>query len=235
MSTKPIFHFDTDTGEFLCKSFAMPSQLRPDYFLLPSGATFDEPLTCAKNEVAVYNNGTWERRADWRKVELYSTKDGSEVVIDKIGKTPADVDATDQPRPSAAHAWKSGKWVLDAALKAEVLARYQDQQWAAIKAERDRRTNSDGYLVEGKRFHYNHISRAQQQSLFLMGDALPLNLQWKTMDGSFVTMTAELAKQILYTASCSDQAIFMAAETHKAAMLASLDPLSYDFSLGWPD
>ena len=31
-----------------------------------------------------------------------------------------------------------------------------------------------------------------------------------------------------------DQAIFQAAETHKAAMLAAPDPDSYDFSAGWP-
>ena len=54
------------------------------------------------------------------------------------------------------------------------------------------------------------------------------------MDGSFVTMTPTLAQHLLGAAAASDQAIFAAAETHKAAMEASADPASYDFSGGWP-
>jgi len=235
MNTKSVFHFDPKTREFLGESFAMQSPLQPGHYLLPSNATFDTPPACAANEVAVLIDGIWERRPDWRKTKLYSILDGSEVVIDKIGVTPADVDATDLQRPDEGHAWKKGKWIADAGLQEKVLARKQNQKWAAIKAERDRRINSGGYRVGDKWYHSDQISRVQQQNLFLMGDAIPSNLQWKTMDGSFVTMTLELTKQILAAASASDQAIFTAAESHKAAMLAASDPLAYDFSQGWPD
>lgn len=55
------------------------------------------------------------------------------------------------------------------------------------------------------------------------------------MDGSFVTMTQQLAGQVLGAAAASDQAIFAAAaEAHKAAMEAITDPSAYDFSSGWP-
>lgn len=54
------------------------------------------------------------------------------------------------------------------------------------------------------------------------------------MDGSFVAMTPALAQQVFTAAAASDQAIYAAAETHKAAMEASADPASYDFSTGWP-
>ncbi|MCG9022866.1 DUF4376 domain-containing protein [Laribacter hongkongensis] len=68
----------------------------------------------------------------------------------------------------------------------------------------------------------------------LLGTNIPVGLQWKTMDGSFVTMTQTLAQQVLAAGAASDQAIFAAAETHKAVMEASTDPASYDFSGGWP-
>uniref|UniRef100_UPI0023D92678 DUF4376 domain-containing protein n=1 Tax=Laribacter hongkongensis TaxID=168471 RepID=UPI0023D92678 len=70
--------------------------------------------------------------------------------------------------------------------------------------------------------------------MVLLGTNIPVGLQWKTMDGSFVTMTQTLAQQVLAAGAASDQAIFAAAETHKAVMEASTDPASYDFSGGWP-
>lgn len=107
-------------------------------------------------------------------------------------------------------------------------------KWQAIKADRDRRTDTGGYLVGTKWFHSDQKSRSQQLGLVLLGFSIPVDLQWKTMDGSFIGMTPTLAQQILGAAAGSDQAIFSVAETHKAAMEASTDPASYDFSTGWP-
>lgn len=106
--------------------------------------------------------------------------------------------------------------------------------WDRIKSERDRRTGQGGYKVGAQWFHSDQKSRSQQLGLVLLGASIPANLQWKTMDGSFVTMTQTLAQQILAAGAASDQAIFAAAETHKAAMEASADPSAYDFSAGWP-
>lgn len=110
----------------------------------------------------------------------------------------------------------------------------KEKKWDEIKAERDRRTDQGGYKVGTKWFHSDQKSRSQQLGLVLLGASIPANLQWKTMDGSFVTMTQTLAQQVLGAAAASDQAIFAAAETHKAAMEASADPSAYDFSGGWP-
>lgn len=103
-----------------------------------------------------------------------------------------------------------------------------------IKAERDRRTDNGGYKVGTKWFHSDQKSRSQQLGLVLLGANIPVGLQWKTMDGSFVTMTQQLAGQIIAAGAASDQAIFATAETHKAAMEASQDHSAYDFSAGWP-
>lgn len=106
-------------------------------------------------------------------------------------------------------------------------------KWLEIKAERERR-KAGGVKVAGKWFHSDDASRIQQLGLVMMGANLPAGLQWKTMDGSFITMTPAIAQQVFTGQAASDQAIFAAAEAHKAAMEASADPSAYDFSGGWP-
>lgn len=133
-------------------------------------------------------------------------------VIDDVG--PDETFSVTIPTPSAAQA--------------------KGAKWDAIKAERDRRTDQGGYKVGAKWFHSDQKSRSQQLGLVLLGASIPANLQWKTMDGSFVTMTQTLAGQVLAAAAASDQAIFAAAEAHRQAMEASADPAAYDFSTGWP-
>jgi hypothetical protein len=113
------------------------------------------------------------------------------------------------------------------------LAADRAAQWEAIKAKRDTLSDNGGYLVDGKWFHSDGKSKTQQLSLFIMGASVPA-VQWKTMDGSFVTMTQALAAQVFAAAAAQDMAIFAAAEQHKALMEASADPAAYDFSAGWP-
>ena len=54
--------------------------------------------------------------------------------------------------------------------------------------------------------------------LVMMGANIPAGLQWKTMDGSFVTMTQEPAGQVFAAAAASDAALFARAEQIKATM-----------------
>lgn len=131
----------------------------------------------------------------------------------------------------AYQAWVDGGNIPAPAMNATVA---KAAKWDAVKAERDRRTQAGGYKAGGKWFHSDQFSRGQQLGLVLLGANIPANLQWKTMDGSFVAMTPVLAQQVLGAAAASDQAIFAAAEIHKAAMEASPSPADYDFSAGWP-
>lgn len=110
----------------------------------------------------------------------------------------------------------------------------QSNQKESIKAERDRRTQHGGYRVGSHWFHSDTFSRTQQVGLVMLGSALPANVQWKTMSGAKVQMTQQLAQQIFGAAAASDIAVFAAAEAHVSAMLASVDPASYDLSSGWP-
>lgn len=105
--------------------------------------------------------------------------------------------------------------------------------WDAIKVERDKRTQTGGYHAAGKWFHSDTFSRTQQMGLVMMGANIPAGLQWKTMDGSFVTMTQALAGQVFAAAAASDAALFARAEQIKAAMEA--DPVNFVLaSQTWP-
>ena len=109
----------------------------------------------------------------------------------------------------------------------------KSRHWDAIRQERDRRTQTGGYQVAGKWFHSDTFSRTQQMGLVMMGAGIPNGLQWKTMDGSFVTMTQALAGQVFAAAAASDAALFARAEQIKVAMEA--DPVNFVLaSQTWP-
>ena len=121
---------------------------------------------------------------------------------------------------------------LPAETAAANLANAKLSAWAAIKAERDRR-KAGGVLVSGKWFHSDVDSRIQQLGLVMMGASVP-SVQWKTMDGSFVTMSQAIANGIFQAAAALDMSLFAVAEAHRLAMEASADPGGYDFSANWP-
>lgn len=113
----------------------------------------------------------------------------------------------------------------------------QDTVWQAIKAIRDFRKLNGGYkvVVSGvdKWFHSDPDSRTQQIGLVLAG-AQANGIMWKTMDNSFVIMSQALAGQIFNAALASDVAVFNVAEAHRQAILASQNPLTYDYTTSWP-
>lgn len=120
-------------------------------------------------------------------------------------------------------------------------------QWEAINAERDRR-KAGGFKVGTLWLHSDADSRIQHlglkdkaRDLIAAGGAMADNLtilgqpvRWKTMDGSFANVTAQLAFDIVAAAGDLDARLFAVAETHRAAMEAAADPSAYDFSAGWP-
>ena len=119
-----------------------------------------------------------------------------------------------------------------AAIPVPSLEAVQAEKWQQIKAERDRR-KSGGVKVGDKWFHSDDTSRIQHLGLVLFGANVP-KVDWKTMDGSKVQMTQALAQAIFQSVAAADQAMFAKAEQHKAEMMASPDPASYDVFTGWP-
>ena len=114
------------------------------------------------------------------------------------------------------------------------LATMRASIWASIKGIRDGKTQAGGYQAAGKWFHSDTFSRTQQIGLVMMGANIPAGLQWKTMDGSFVTMTQALAGQVFTAAATQDAALFAYAEQMNALVLAAEDPAAVDINAGWP-
>lgn len=123
--TKTIYNFHPQTGEFINEAPADQSPREPGVYLTPANATDMPPPQHGGRQAAVFASGAWSLVPDWRTVDLYKTADGSVVSITQLGQTPADVGATEQARPSPAHAWGGGAWVLDVALQAELQAQAQ--------------------------------------------------------------------------------------------------------------
>ena len=122
--------------------------------------------------------------------------------------------------------------VLDESAASAKRIKATDLKWGKIKIERDSRKNG-GTFVSNKWFHSDSDSRIQQLGLVLMGANVPA-VQWKTMDGSFITMSQALAGGIFQATATLDMQLFEVAENHRTAMEASERPDLYDFSAGWP-
>lgn len=115
----------------------------------------------------------------------------------------------------------------------ENIAKAKAERWEAIKAEREWR-KSGGVKVGSEWFHSDTESRIQHIGLNMLGSNIPAGLQWKTMDGTFVTMTQSLANQIFGAVMALDMQAHAVAENHRVAMEASADPQNYDYAAGWP-
>jgi hypothetical protein len=106
-------------------------------------------------------------------------------------------------------------------------------EWELIKDHRTR-VQDGGAEVDGKWFHSDASSKIQHLGLMIMGDNIPAGLQWKTMDGSFVTMTSKIATQIFQAMVIREQAVFVTAEKHRLELMKSMSPSTYNFTSGWP-
>lgn len=80
-----------------------------------------------------------------------------------------------------------------------------------IKGERDRKY-LDGVMVQSKWFHSDLESKQQQIALYTLGADLPVNVEWKTMDGSKILLTVELVAELFLAQISNNMAIFDKAE-----------------------
>lgn len=204
MTTKIVSQLDDD-GYFLCQTTADVSPLEPGVFVLPGGAVDAIPPSIP--------NG---KRAKWT---------GLAFLVEDIPTPP--------PPP------------------VQTLGEVKTLVWEQIKIQRDRR-KSGGFKVKiggvDKWFHSDLDSRIQHLGLkdkardllasggLLAGKLTVLGqpVRWKTMDGSFVEISAQIAFDIVAAAGDLDAQLFTTAEQHRVVMEASANPEVYDYSTGWP-
>lgn len=86
----------------------------------------------------------------------------------------------------------------------------------------------------GKWFH--NTDEARQQYTFMRTlPQLPPDLQWKTMDGGFVSLARPLLDELSLKLLADEQQDFANAERHRVLMEQSDDPEHYDYSGGWTE
>ena len=140
------------------------------------------------------------------------------------------------PAPCPSSTWDGEQWHIDPECAAQLKAEQQDEMWERIKAKRYDNLRHGVYIKSvGKWFQTDDATRLQYLALALEsvtgGFKKPIN--WKTMDNSFLMLTPELLREIMQTMHDDEEADFINAEKHKAAMLKAENPLEYDYSDGW--
>ena len=140
------------------------------------------------------------------------------------------------PAPCPSSTWDGEQWHIDPECAARLRAEQQDEMWERIKQKRYDNLRHGVYIKSvGKWFQTDDATRLQYLALALEsvtgGFKKPIN--WKTMDNSFLMLTPELLREIMQTMHDDEEADFINAEKHKAAMLKAENPLKYDYSDGW--
>nr|DAT68742.1 MAG TPA: protein of unknown function (DUF4376) [Bacteriophage sp.] len=140
------------------------------------------------------------------------------------------------PAPCPSSTWDGEQWHIDPECAARLKAEQQEEMWERIKDKRYDNLRHGVYAKSvGKWFQTDDATRLQYLALALEsvtgGFKKPIN--WKTMDNSFLMLTPELLREIMQTMHDDEEADFINAEKHKAAMLKAEHPLEYDYSDGW--
>lgn len=115
------------------------------------------------------------------------------------------------------------------------LDRVKEDMIQKVKDIRDNKLVHGGFKVNDKWFHSDTFSRSQQLGLTIVGQGLPNNIQWKTMDGTKITLTPPIVQQLFSSAMVQDNSIFGYAEYLVAQIQAASVPEVIDITAGWPE
>ena len=113
---------------------------------------------------------------------------------------------------------------------------FKDLSWERIKNVRDQNLISGVKVtIDGadKWFHTDIYSRTQWLGMVILGANLPANVNWKTMDGSFVVLTPAIVLQVFSAIQIKELTDFTNGETLKAQIYAAADPTLVDINVGW--
>ncbi len=110
-----IYNYDPANGAFINESEAHPSPFGEGVFLIPAHATDIAPPAFGARETAVFADGAWTVKADYRGVDLFDIKTAQPASIGELGVTPADKGLTEAKPLDTPCKWdaKKKKWVDD--------------------------------------------------------------------------------------------------------------------------
>jgi len=123
-----IHNYDHQTGQYLSSNLADADPQQDGRWLIPSFAT-DTPLPEHPPMTWPFWQGDkWVLVPDYRGRTLYRIDNGEPSEILQAGVTPEESGLTNKQRPSDAHKWSNGDWVIDPEIVAQ-------QKRAAAMAE----------------------------------------------------------------------------------------------------
>jgi len=107
-----------------------------------------------------------------------------------------------------------------------------------VKVKRDDLWVRGGFEVNGKWYASDAQSKTQYLFYTSLGSSIPANTQWKTKDGSFVTLTQSLLSDMIGASIAQETAIFDKAqelleEIDSATTVDSLAELNWEDN--WPN
>lgn len=235
-STKAVCQLDADSIYLHQTEADLDPLVADGSYLIPAGCVDTEPPQISEGKAARWNGEGWDVIEDHRGKTAYRKADGAAVQIEQVGELPDELTFTQRENEHQTWDAKAKAWVLLPAVAARIKAEQQDEMWERIKQKRHDNLRHGVYAKSvGKWFQTDDATRLQYLALALEsvtgGFKKPIN--WKTMDNSFLQLTPELLREIMQTMHDDEQADFVNAEKHKAAMLKAENPLEYDYSGGW--
>ncbi|WP_414451512.1 tail fiber assembly protein [Burkholderia sp. 22PA0099] len=111
--------YDSLTGQYIASFLADADPMNANRVLVPAFCTLVPLPERPKRTWPFWRNDKWEMLPDYRSVRLYRTESGVAAEITVAGVTPKEVGLTEVPRPSDAHVWRNGAWVVDERIVAD--------------------------------------------------------------------------------------------------------------------
>jgi len=232
-----FYTYSPNSFEYLDSGDAEQSPLEEGVYLLPANATFEVPPSIGSHQMQRWGGESWSIVPDYRLSIIYSKADKT-ILAAGLGETPEDIGGT-LLEPGQFDLWdeNTGAWVFNQELADSDLLRRKQSVISNLINYRS--TILDGgakIIVSGadKWMQTDAHSRTQWLALYVAPSIGP-GIVWRTMDGSYVTVTREVVDNVYAKTTLLDMLAFGNAETHRAGIMGSTDPESYDFSTGWPE
>lgn len=114
----------------------------------------------------------------------------------------------------------------------------KNEVWNKVLAIRQKTIEGGAKVVVNgleKWFNSDVFSRTQWLGMVTLGDSLPPNINWRTMDGTFVILTPQLVLQVFNAVMTKEVISFGKGAALYNQIMNSDDPLAIDISTGWPD
>ena len=141
------------------------------------------------------------------------------------------------PQPSEYHDFdeEEWQWVLNKERHDKYLVEKRQELWKAVKAKREEVLTSGVYVKSlGKWFHTDGVTQLSytraKEYFDIKHDS---DIQWKTMDGTFVALNKEKLNDVIVTIFEKSQEVYKIAEQHKHKIQTSVDLENYNVDAGW--